>query len=86
VRRFAALIGLSARDDGDDDWLGIWDGGRFVFSTLRPPPPGSSWLRRRLHGLANSLVLLRRYGLSLLKMDSFVQVCFRPLFFSLALV
>ncbi|XP_051189071.1 farnesylcysteine lyase [Lolium perenne] len=73
VRRFAALLGLSARDDGDDDWLGIWDGGRFVFSTLRPPPPGSSWLRRRLHGLANSLVLLRRYGLSLLKMDSFVQ-------------
>jgi prenylcysteine oxidase/farnesylcysteine lyase len=78
VRRFAALLGLAARADGDDDWLGIWDGGRFVFRTLRPPPPGSSWLRRRLHGLANTLLLLRRYGLSLLRMDSFVQVLLSP--------
>jgi prenylcysteine oxidase/farnesylcysteine lyase len=78
VRRFADLLGLAARDDGegDDDWLGIWDGGRFVFSTLRPPPPGSSWLRRKLHSLANSLLLLMRYGLSLFRMDSFVQVRF----------
>uniref|UniRef100_A0ACD5Y489 Uncharacterized protein n=1 Tax=Avena sativa TaxID=4498 RepID=A0ACD5Y489_AVESA len=74
VRRFAALLGLAARADGDDDdWLGIWDGGRFVFKTLCPPPPGSSWLRRRLHGVANSLLLLWRYGLSLFRMDSFVQ-------------
>ncbi|KAM0911355.1 hypothetical protein ACQ4PT_013514 [Festuca glaucescens] len=75
VRRFADLLGLAARDDGegDDDWLGIWDGARFVFRTLRPPPPGSSWLRRRLHALVNSLLLLRRYGLSLLRMDSFAQ-------------
>lgn len=73
VRRFADLLGLAAKTGGDDDWLGIWDGARFVFQTLRPAPPGSSWLRRKLYGLLNSLLLLRRYGLSLLKMDSFVQ-------------
>ncbi|BAF16286.2 Os04g0692800 [Oryza sativa Japonica Group] len=74
VRRFADLLGLEAKTDGDDDWLGIWDGHRFVFQTLRPLPPGTSWLRRKLHTLVNSLRLFKRYGLSLLKMDRFVQV------------
>uniref|UniRef100_A0A0E0H0R5 Prenylcysteine lyase domain-containing protein n=1 Tax=Oryza nivara TaxID=4536 RepID=A0A0E0H0R5_ORYNI len=73
VRRFADLLGLEAKTDGDDDWLGIWDGHRFVFQTLRPLPPGTSWLRRKLHTLVNSLRLFKRYGLSLLKMDRFVQ-------------
>ncbi|TKW23671.1 hypothetical protein SEVIR_3G001800v4 [Setaria viridis] len=73
ARRFADLLGLAVKAGGDDDWLGIWDGKRFVFQTLRPLPPGSSWWRRKLHGLLNSLLLLRRYGLSLLKMDKFVQ-------------
>ncbi|KAF0895635.1 hypothetical protein E2562_013930 [Oryza meyeriana var. granulata] len=73
VRRFADLLGLAVKTDGDDDWLGIWDGARFVFQTLRPLPPGTSWLRRKLHVLLNSLCLLKRYGLSLLKMDRFVQ-------------
>uniref|UniRef100_A0A0E0KXA5 Prenylcysteine lyase domain-containing protein n=1 Tax=Oryza punctata TaxID=4537 RepID=A0A0E0KXA5_ORYPU len=73
VRRFADLLGLAAKADGDDDWLGIWDGRRFVFQTLRPLPPGTSWLRRKLHALVNSLRLFKRYGLSLLKMDRFVQ-------------
>jgi prenylcysteine oxidase / farnesylcysteine lyase len=74
ARRFADLLGLAVKTGDDDDWLGIWDGTRFVFQTLRPPPPGSSWLRRKLHGLLNSLLLLNRYGLSLLRMDRFVQV------------
>ncbi|XP_040378835.1 farnesylcysteine lyase isoform X1 [Oryza brachyantha] len=73
VRRFADLLGLAAKTNGDDDWLGIWDGSRFVFQTLRPPPPGASWLRRKLHALLNTLHLLKRYGLSLVKMDRFVQ-------------
>jgi len=73
ARRFADLLGLAVKAGGDDDWLGIWDGKSFVFQTLRPLPPGSSWWRRKLHGLLNSLLLLRRYGLSLLKMDKFVQ-------------
>ncbi|XP_062227280.1 farnesylcysteine lyase [Phragmites australis] len=73
ARRFADLLGLAVKTGGDDDWLGIWDGHRFVFHTLRPPPPGSSWWRRKLHGFLNSLLLLKRYGLSLLKMDRFVQ-------------
>ncbi|WVZ81508.1 hypothetical protein U9M48_028875 [Paspalum notatum var. saurae] len=73
ARRFADLLGLAASTGGDDDWLGIWDGKTFVFQTLRPPPPGSSWWRRKLHGLLNSLLLFRRYGMSLLKMDRFVQ-------------
>jgi prenylcysteine oxidase/farnesylcysteine lyase len=74
ARRFADLLGLAAKVGGDDDWLGIWDGKSFIFQTLRPPPTGSSWWRRKLHSLLNSLLLLRRYGLSLLKMDKFVQV------------
>ncbi|KAG8044038.1 hypothetical protein GUJ93_ZPchr0458g22440 [Zizania palustris] len=73
VRCFADLLGLAVKTGGDDDWLGIWDGERFVFQTLRPLPPGSSRLRRKLHALLNSLRLLKRYGLSLLKMDRFVQ-------------
>ncbi|CAN6250803.1 unnamed protein product, partial [Urochloa humidicola] len=73
ARRFAHLLGLAVKAGGDDEWLGIWDGKSFVFQTLRPLPPGSSWWRRKLHGLLNSLLLLRRYGLSLLKMDKFVQ-------------
>ncbi|CAL5070964.1 unnamed protein product [Urochloa decumbens] len=73
ARRFADFLGLAVKAGGDDDWLGIWDGKNFVFQTLRPLPPGSSWWRRKLHGLLNSLLLLRRYGLSLLKMDKFVQ-------------
>uniref|UniRef100_A0A0D9WBM3 Prenylcysteine lyase domain-containing protein n=1 Tax=Leersia perrieri TaxID=77586 RepID=A0A0D9WBM3_9ORYZ len=74
VRRFADLLGLAAKTGGDDDWLGIWDGRRFVFQTLRPLQPGTSWLRRKLHSFLNSLRLLNRYGLSLLNMDRFVQV------------
>uniref|UniRef100_A0A453S560 Uncharacterized protein n=1 Tax=Aegilops tauschii subsp. strangulata TaxID=200361 RepID=A0A453S560_AEGTS len=37
------------------------------------PPPGSSWLHCNQRGLVNSLMPLNLYGLSLLKMDSFVQ-------------
>ncbi|GJN01215.1 hypothetical protein PR202_ga18462 [Eleusine coracana subsp. coracana] len=87
ARRFADLLGLAVETGADDDWLGIWDGTRFVFQTLRPPPAGSSWLRRKLHGLLNSLLLFNRYGLSLLKMDRFVQVVvpFPPLRFRLYL-
>ena len=73
MRRFTDLLGLATntgRDD-DEDWVGIWDGARFVFKTLRPPPPGSSWLRRVL---ANSLRPLKRYAFPLLRMDSLVQV------------
>ncbi|KAF8643287.1 hypothetical protein HU200_066922 [Digitaria exilis] len=73
ARRFADLLGLAVEAAGDDDWLGIWDGKSFLFQTLRPLPPGTSWWRRKLHALLNSLLLLRRYGLSLLKMDRFVQ-------------
>ena len=72
MRRFTDLLGLATntgRDD-DEDWVGIWDGARFVFKTLRPPPPGSSWLRRVL---ANSLRPLKRYAFPLLRMDSLVQ-------------
>nr|CAD1838856.1 unnamed protein product [Ananas comosus var. bracteatus] len=73
--RFAALLGLSHRpdDDGDDSWLGIWDGSSFVFKTLAPPPPSSGSLYRKLHELLNSLLVFRRYGLSLLRMDRFVK-------------
>ncbi|CAD6258921.1 unnamed protein product [Miscanthus lutarioriparius] len=74
ARHFADLLGLAAKVGGDDDCLGIWDGKSFIFQTLRPPPIGSSWWRRKLHSLLNSLLLLRRYGLSLLKMDKSVQI------------
>uniref|UniRef100_A0A453S575 Uncharacterized protein n=1 Tax=Aegilops tauschii subsp. strangulata TaxID=200361 RepID=A0A453S575_AEGTS len=42
------------------------------------PPPGSSWLHCNQRGLVNSLMPLNLYGLSLLKMDSFVQLQARP--------
>ncbi|XP_048530438.1 uncharacterized protein LOC125509500 [Triticum urartu] len=45
-----------------------------VEKTPRLPLSGSSCLRCKPHDLANSLVLLIRYGLSLLRMDCFVQI------------
>lgn len=53
--------------------LGIWDGQRFVFKTLS----FSSKIPfvDKIVSLANSLLMFLRYGFSLLKMQTFVEVC-----------
>ncbi|KAJ0972076.1 hypothetical protein J5N97_020035 [Dioscorea zingiberensis] len=76
--RFASLLNLPhkskpASSDDSDSWVGIWDGDKFIFETLRPPPASSSSLYRKIHSLLNSLLLFRRYGFSLFKMSAFVK-------------
>ncbi|KAM0946359.1 putative oxidoreductase [Dioscorea sansibarensis] len=76
--RFASLLNLPHKSkpaSGDDDsWFGIWNGEKFIFKTLRPPPPSSSIFYRKLYSLLNSLLIFKRYGVSLLKMNAFVKV------------
>lgn len=52
--------------------LGIWDGKMFVFKTVKIGCDVP--LFDKLVSLVNSLLLFIRYGFSLLKMDSFVEV------------
>ncbi|KAH7685318.1 prenylcysteine oxidase / farnesylcysteine lyase protein [Dioscorea alata] len=74
---FASLLNLPHKPkpaSGDDDsWFGIWNGEKFIFKTLPPPPPSSSALYRKLYSLLNSLLIFKRYGFSLLKMNAFVK-------------
>ncbi|CAA6660412.1 unnamed protein product [Spirodela intermedia] len=72
---FTSFLGLKPslqRSSASSSWLGIWDGSRFVFQTLPPPPDSSSALYKKIHSILNSFLLFRRYGLSLLRMQSFV--------------
>ncbi|XP_078179315.1 farnesylcysteine lyase [Carex rostrata] len=70
--RFAELLGLDRADPDGADWLGIWDGSGFVFKTLKPPPESSSAIYKRWHDIADALLLLKRYGFSLYRMQRFV--------------
>ncbi|XP_072998451.1 farnesylcysteine lyase [Typha latifolia] len=85
--RFAKLLGLNRKISSSDElkstsksnsssssssWFGIWDGSHFVFKTL-PPPSSSSVFKRKVYELLNSFLLFRRYGLSLLRMNRFVE-------------
>ncbi|ONK55718.1 uncharacterized protein A4U43_C10F290 [Asparagus officinalis] len=74
--RFASMLNLSHSPESDeesDSWFGIWDGSRFVFKTLQPPPSWSSFVVKKIYSLLNSLLLFRRYGFSLIRMNGFVQ-------------
>lgn len=53
--------------------LGIWDGKTFVFKTLK----GGCKVPfvDKIVSLANSVLMFVRYGFSLLRMESFVEVC-----------
>lgn len=55
----------------DDSSFGIWDGSKFIFKTL---DCNSRWpLFRKMVSLFNSFRLFMRYGVSLFKMEQFVQ-------------
>lgn len=72
---FARLLHLNTKTgDEADSWFGIWDGSRFVFQTLKPPSTSSSSLYRKMYPILNSLIMVWRYGISLLRMDRFVKV------------
>ncbi|KAK8965066.1 Farnesylcysteine lyase [Platanthera guangdongensis] len=85
--RFASLLGLRSTSESSEfqsgrnasvsssssSWFGIWDGSRFLFKTLPPPPPSSSAVYRRIHSFINALLVFRRYGLSLFRMNRFVN-------------
>lgn len=87
---FARLLHLNTKADDDSgvdpnsnvssssSWFGIWDGSRFIFQTLTPPSSSSSAMYRKMYPLLDSLVLLWRYGLSLLRMNRFVKVISLP--------
>ena len=75
---YTELLGLKNKNPpssstSDSFSLGIWDGQRFVFKTLS----FSSKIPfvDKIVSLANSLLMFLRYGFSLLKMQTFVEVC-----------
>ncbi|XP_078434829.1 farnesylcysteine lyase [Wolffia australiana] len=69
---FTSFLGLTHKPKSSS-WLGIWNGSRFVFQTLPPPKSSSPFLYKKLFPFLNSLLVFRRYGLSLLRMRSFVE-------------
>ncbi|KAL5982745.1 hypothetical protein ACLOJK_016821 [Asimina triloba] len=75
---FTQYLHLRTVSDGGDDassWFGIWDGARFVFKTLPPPATSMPSFYKKIISLLNSFLVFRRYGLSLLRMQRFVNVC-----------
>lgn len=69
--RFVELLGLNrTTDDDDDESFGIWDGTQFVFQTARA---GDSLFSKSITQIINTLSLLWRYGISLWKMQTFVN-------------
>jgi prenylcysteine oxidase / farnesylcysteine lyase len=72
--RFAELLGLDRADPSGTDWLGIWDGSAFVFKTIKPPPEDSSAIYKWAFNIADALLVLKRYGFSLYRMQRFVSV------------
>ncbi|PKA65067.1 Farnesylcysteine lyase [Apostasia shenzhenica] len=72
--RFASLLGLRPRSKSSDgSWFSVWDGSRFIFETLPPPPSSCLAIYRKIHSLVNALLIFRRYGFSLLRMNRFVN-------------
>ncbi|XP_058097440.1 farnesylcysteine lyase [Magnolia sinica] len=73
---FTASLNLRTNsNDGDDSssWFGIWDGARFLFKTLPPPSESKPSFYKKIVSLLNSLLVFRRYGFSLLRMQRFVD-------------
>lgn len=76
---FTSLLNLRKRTESNDSdsssWFGLWDGAHFVFKTL-PPPSSQSFVPSffgKIVSLINNLLVFRRYGFSLLKMERFVD-------------
>lgn len=77
---FTKMLNLSVKTPPSSESslsLGIWDGEKFVFKTL--DSNSNSSIVQRIVAITNSVLLFVRYGFSLLKMDSFVQVYFSAL-------
>ncbi|OWM76357.1 farnesylcysteine lyase [Punica granatum] len=82
VLNYTKLIGLkikwpnsSKAGDGDDDdgSFGIWDGKKFVFKTWSVPNTKKLPFVDKVVSFANALQLFFRYGLSLIRMNSFTE-------------
>lgn len=61
-----------ASEDDDSMSFGFWDGKKFVFKTLQVDSKFP--FVQKIVSFANSFYLFFRYGFSLLKMNSFVEV------------
>ncbi|KAK9134964.1 hypothetical protein Syun_014294 [Stephania yunnanensis] len=69
---FTKSLNLSVRAPSSGaDSLAIWDGTRFLFQTFSPK--SDSPILDKIYDLFNSLLLLRRYGFSLIRMERFVE-------------
>ncbi|KAK9110226.1 hypothetical protein Sjap_018286 [Stephania japonica] len=69
---FTKSLNLSVRAPSSGaDSLAIWDGTRFLFQTFSPK--SDSPILDKIYDLINSLLLLRRYGFSLIRMERFVE-------------
>lgn len=70
MRHFTELLGLTRSSDLGDDDFGIWNGREIFFQTSRA---GESFVSQKVTSIWNSLLMLWRYGSSLLKMSSYVS-------------
>lgn len=75
ARNFSDLLNLGTSDPSSSESssfsLGIWDGNRFVFKTLCPETKNPIFVK--LASIVNSVMLIWRYGFSLLRMNRFVE-------------
>ncbi|KAJ9558561.1 hypothetical protein OSB04_013175 [Centaurea solstitialis] len=72
---FTHMLDLKVKGPSPDDnafSLGIWDGKQFLFKTI--DSKSKSQVVQYFVSLANSVRMFLRYGISLLKMTSFVEV------------
>ncbi|KAK9292445.1 hypothetical protein L1049_020417 [Liquidambar formosana] len=69
---FTKLLNLTVKKPSlSSSSIGIWDGKRFLFKTLRSDSKFP--FVQRIVSITNSILLFVRYGLSLLRMESFVE-------------
>ena len=74
---FTKMLNLSVKKPPSSESslsLWIWDGEKFVFKTLESKSKSS--IVQKIVAITNSMLLFVRYGFSLFKMDSFVEVSF----------
>ncbi|PWA44314.1 Prenylcysteine lyase [Artemisia annua] len=70
---FTKMLGLGVEKGSERAMsLGIWDGGKFLFKTV--DSESKSAVVQYLVSVVNSVRMLLRYGVSLLKMNTFVEV------------
>lgn len=71
---FTKLLNLKPKDppsSEDSTAFGIWDGSKFVFKTISVS--STVPFVQKIVSLANSVLMVLRYGLSLLRMESFTE-------------